>query len=864
MVDFKFSVIIAVYNSDLWIKDTVDSIINQTIGFEDNIEIILVNDASEDLSEEICLKYKAKYPKNIKYLPKDENEGASVCRNLGLQHASGKYVNFLDSDDIISKNTFQNVYNFFEKHYDRIDIVSIPIYFFEDKKGGHILNFKYKKNQVVNLFEHPNYIQLSASSSFFKRSKIESLEFDPNLVTSEDVTFINQLLLKNPNIGFCKGGKYFYRKRFLKSSIIDNSIFEKEYFNLRIKYYFKKLILESLRYYKEVPLFIQYTLMYDLQWMFDIGAVDNILSDSEIEKLHHDLFQVLQFIDDEVIANQSEISNSLKAHILYTKYENKLKDNFYEISNKIIDRLQLDTVYLDIYEINNDKLYIMGVFTTFFSNSEIFCYVNGHKVRVNELQFPQREKFSLNINYSINHNFEVTIPLKKNHKYKIEFKSSLKNLGKLHIDFNRPCNFSKIAGYHRTKDFISKLEDKSIIIKRNSKFRWIKREIKTLFSMLKNHEQGFKTGIPFRCIYMFLYPFMKNKRIWLFMDLPSIADDNGLHLFKYAVNKNLDVDKFFVVEKSSKSFNEVSEIGPVIAYKSVKHRILALFAEKIITSHPDNGIIYPFWGNYPHFAGLLKSRTIFLQHGITKDNVSNWLNKYDKNLALLITCSMMEYKSFFCYDYNYKEDVVKLTGFPRFDNLRNDETKKQIVIMPSWRRFLKHKSRKVIMQSDFFKKMNSLINNEKLIEIAKKYGYEIIFKPHPNVYDFIDLFETNDFVKIDYDRIKYQEFFNKSSLLITDYSSVAFDFAYLHKPVLYYHYSNDYHFDLNESYFDYDKMGFGETIHDENDLIDLIEEYLANDCKVKEKYEERINNFFTFNDKNNCQRVYDEIKRLNF
>ena len=98
--------------------------------------------------------------------------------------------------------------------------------------------------------------------------------------------------------------------------------------------------------------------------------------------------------------------------------------------------------------------------------------------------------------------------------------------------------------------------------------------------------------------------------------------------------------------------------------------------------------------------------------------------------------------------------------------------------------------------------------------------------------------------------------------MITDYSSVAFDFAYLHKPILYYHYSKDYHFDLENSYFDYETMGFGEVVDCEEKLVDLIIEYMENNCKIKEEYDRRINEFFHFNDKNNSKRVYDKIKEI--
>ena len=182
--------------------------------------------------------------------------------------------------------------------------------------------------------------------------------------------------------------------------------------------------------------------------------------------------------------------------------------------------------------------------------------------------------------------------------------------------------------------------------------------------------------------------------------------------------------------------------------------------------------------------------------------------------------------------------------------------------MPSWRRDLDHKSKEYVKENEFFKRFNSLINNKRLISKAKEHNYEIIFRPHPKVYAYIDLFTQNNYVKIDYDKTKYQTLFNNGSIMITDYSSVSFDFAYLYKPVLYYQYASDYHFDLEDSYYDYETMGFGEVVRTEDELVDLIIEYMENNCRLKDKYNERVKEFFLFTDKNNRERVYNEIKNI--
>ena len=96
--------------------------------------------------------------------------------------------------------------------------------------------------------------------------------------------------------------------------------------------------------------------------------------------------------------------------------------------------------------------------------------------------------------------------------------------------------------------------------------------------------------------------------------------------------------------------------------------------------------------------------------------------------------------------------------------------------------------------------------------------------------------------------------------MITDYSSVAFDFAYMKKPLIYYQYGNDYNFD--EGYFKYKTMGFGEVVSTQEELINTLEEYLENGCEMKDEYKSRVDNFYKYKDKNNCERVYRAILKL--
>ena len=209
---YKFSIVMAVYNVEPFLQEAVDSVLQQNIGFKENVQLILVDDGSKDRSGEICDTYKKEYPDNIVVIHK-ENGGVSSARNEGLKYIKGKYVNFLDSDDKLSENTLEEVYLFFEQHYIETDVVAIPMYFFDGQTGEHILNYKFKKgSRIIDLRKEYTYSQLSMSSAFFPQISIKNISFDQNLVEAEDAKEVLKILCNKMRLGILKDGKYFYRK----------------------------------------------------------------------------------------------------------------------------------------------------------------------------------------------------------------------------------------------------------------------------------------------------------------------------------------------------------------------------------------------------------------------------------------------------------------------------------------------------------------------------------------------------------------------------------------------------------------------------------------------------------------------------
>ena len=96
---FKFSVIIVIEDSDSWLKETIDSIVGQSIGFKKYIQLILVNAGNLESAENLCLDYKAQYPKNVKYIKTEYNMGRSESRNNAFEHVRGEYVSYIGCND---------------------------------------------------------------------------------------------------------------------------------------------------------------------------------------------------------------------------------------------------------------------------------------------------------------------------------------------------------------------------------------------------------------------------------------------------------------------------------------------------------------------------------------------------------------------------------------------------------------------------------------------------------------------------------------------------------------------------------------------------------------------------------------------
>lgn len=215
----KISVIVPVYNVELYLIKCLDSIINQTY---ENLEIILVNDGSTDNSGKICDQYKG-IDKRILVIHK-ENGGLSSARNTGINVATGEFIGFIDSDDWIEPDYYELLYNGISKYKSDISVVHLRKVTNNDEKS-----FKKKSSDswielnrteaMESLFAN-NLIGYSAVNKLYKKYLFDNIRYPEGLLMEDKATTYKLINLSN-KIVVNTSQKYNYLIR--NNSIIQSS-----------------------------------------------------------------------------------------------------------------------------------------------------------------------------------------------------------------------------------------------------------------------------------------------------------------------------------------------------------------------------------------------------------------------------------------------------------------------------------------------------------------------------------------------------------------------------------------------------------------------------------------------------------------
>lgn len=380
----------------------------------------------------------------------------------------------------------------------------------------------------------------------------------------------------------------------------------------------------------------------------------------------------------------------------------------------------------------------------------------------------------------------------------------------------------------------------------------MKRIVRHIFGGIKGAITVLLTFLLFPFARLFLW----HKKIWIVSERENECRDNGYVFFKHMREKHKDINCYYALKKTSPDYKKVKSLGNIIEFGSFKHFAYYCAAKYLICSTTQG-----FCPSY--YLTLLRKKIhlwgtyVFLQHGITKDN-QTFLYRKAAKLDLFICGAKPEFDDI-VKNYGYRDNQVVYTGFARFDLYHNLSPKNKIIVMPTWRRTIINV---VFEETDYFKIWNTFLQDTHLIRLLEKNDTYLYFYIHPSLQKYSSLFVSHcpNIIIADFYHYDIQSLLMESKLMVTDFSSVAFDFGYMKRPVIYFQYDEKEFFQKHyiKGYFDYRRDGFGPVCADMNLLIGEIEASLNGHFEIG-KYRLNSNKFFPLQDEANSERIYEAI-----
>lgn len=423
---YAFSVVLTVYNLEKYVAEAIESIVYQTVNFRKYIQLIIVDDGSEDDSEAICRAYAKKFPENIKYI-RQANGGVSNARNKGLEYANGKYVTFFDGDDIWELDAFEYVWGFFEQHYDDIDIIACRRKWFEgfSTYAGNDFRFKNKPARIIDVNKEPSSFHLDVNSTFIKREVAKANQFNENLVVGEDSLYINKIILEKCCYGAVPEAQLNMRRRIDGSSLTQsegNSIkAANSAYTDTLRDYYEFFYDYSIEKFGKVIPYVQYFIMDAIRYRTAIPmpeGLDRNVKENYIKKIKNLLdrtdIKVLMTLKRGNIFEKTNLLEFKDPEDFMDKISAKGRDVYYDGTK--IGKLSVKTpLKLESIEIEGDEVVIRGTVTLprFFQNPKLLVKeFEGEEHIVTDLTVNIELSYEniLGNYYKTAYNFEARIP----------------------------------------------------------------------------------------------------------------------------------------------------------------------------------------------------------------------------------------------------------------------------------------------------------------------------------------------------------------------------------------------------------------------------------------------------------------------
>ncbi len=841
----------------------LNSLILQSMNMR-QVEVLLLDDGSTDESLEICKQYAESYPFFKVY--SHENAGVSATRNWGISLAKGKYIMYLDSDDELTDNTLQLVTDFFDAHYDEVDIVTYPERTYlstGEMKNPHIRYKTLKKTGIYDAQVDLNLFQVRLNVAV-KNLGNRNVHFDEEMGYHEDQKYCNEIISEKFKLGFVEGCEYKYK---LRPGNITGENTNPIYLFEPTTHYWETLFAG---YKGVVPKYYQTLFLHDMSWKLSQNCLlPYHYKGEKFENSCNRLWNLLKDVDDEVILNHPSIDYFHKFFFLEKKNEGVTpiveNNDFSLYSNgiNIFEKKSFELI-MNKCKVQNGKLSMLltvkSQFFNFHEQPDVFAVENVYERRKMNLFFSSRSYYRCK---TITNNF-----------YAFYYECNLEDINNFYFvvdvdGFEIPthyymmptCPFVTVKTIVRgdyeicfeDNEFKIKMltENEKQVVEENNN-QTIKKMDKDAYTLRKVSEM------------------LAKKRIWIYYDCKGVLYDNAYLQFIHDFDKKDGIERYYISNNEGEEVDDLftqEQLKRVVKFGTNLHQQLFIRAEKIITAFIEEVNLYPFHAdNKKYYMDVMNSEIVYLQHGILHATLPWKYTPERLEVDKVVASSYFEINNF-TQKYGFRKQDVLDCGMPRFEKMdRSRKPINRILYAPSWRMYLIGECVDTIWQlteekflgSKYFKDTQEFLLSDKLISTLKKNDVYLDFKIHPIFRPYLKFYKINsDRIVVAENMVEDEDY----SLFITDFSSYVFNFAYLKRPILYYVPDmEEFEAGLNQ-YRELDMPldeGFGENPQTIEELIEDTVEYIENKFKIKDKYWDKMDRFF-ISIENCCEKIYNNL-----
>ena len=875
--DYRVSLIIPIYNKAEWLDTCFHSILNQSIDYR-NVEVLMIDDGSQDDSLKIMKRYADKY-ENFKWFTK-ENGGPAQARNMGIKNATGKYIMYLDPDDWLGTNTIKNVCKFFDKHYDEVDVVTYKIIPIKDGEEQD-LHFRYevlKSQGVYDLTEPENsFICHTTMNTCVKNKFKKNVLFLENLFYHEDQKYNIDTLKEKQKIGYCDNAEYYYVQ---SSNSTTNTMLYSYYLFERTMELWER---EFSEFSEHVPYYIQALYINDLNWKL---RANKLLPYHCDEVRYHEawnkIVNLLRQCDDEIIINHP---NVLREHRLYWLSKKKSNNCHVEFGKKSIDVfcnnglvVSEKNVHLTIEQcrVEGNDIKLSGTLKPLYSSIvedvslQILCGLGDRMILV-PLKPSSRSRFHTHEITNQFYNFEVSIDTTVIKKFRFVVIANGER-------YETDMHFSNRVPFRRRRND-SLIRDKKELrysFRANGFFvrdlnldtvDAAKRKIR-LFHKIAREDMGAAVEQ-----YRLSAKKKKSPRIWLYYDCKNVRKDNGFYQFEHDAYKNDGIQRFYILDGDD--FKERKKEFPaelqnrIVRFESRKHVNLFLMAELIVTAFAEIYNYSPMkMKEFKKYSYLLDfPKIVYLQHGVLHAHLP-WKYSLDRLKIDREVISSYYEEKLLTGTYGFNRENLICSGMPRYDCIdERQKPKKKILYAPTWRRYLINRQEDDwvcdedrFVSSHFYKSVMSFINDDRLDKALEAHGYTLDIQLHPIFKGYNSTIRTGSRrVNLITDDINATDY----EIFITDFSSFVFDFVYLSRKIMYFVPDYDLFKSGMNGYCRLDlplEEGFGPFVQNEEDAVNQLIELM--DAPMSPRYLQKMQGFFMYKDNHQRERIYEALKEV--